>query len=86
VGIIGAANGLLSSYALMLMLIAFLQHTSPPVLPCLQEKFNVESQKRQTVHYPVSYYDLLSKKQKKRMNMKTPKYVLMNTDVFFEKD
>jgi DNA polymerase sigma len=38
VDIIGAAYGYLSSYALTLMLIAFLQSRSPPVLPCLQEK------------------------------------------------
>ena len=35
VGIIGASQGLFSSYGLNLMLIAFLQHTKPPVLPCL---------------------------------------------------
>ena len=38
VGIIGAAFGYLSSYALTLMIIAFLQNTEPPVLPCLQER------------------------------------------------
>jgi DNA polymerase sigma len=35
VGIIGAAYGYLSSYALVLMIIAFLQSRNPPVLPCL---------------------------------------------------
>jgi DNA polymerase sigma len=38
VGIIGAPFGFLSSYAFTLMIIAFLQNTQPPVLPCLQEK------------------------------------------------
>jgi DNA polymerase sigma len=38
VDIIGAAYGYLSSYALTLMIISFLQSRSPPVLPCLQEK------------------------------------------------
>jgi len=37
VNIIGGANGLLSSYALTLMLIAFLQSRKPQILPCLQE-------------------------------------------------
>jgi DNA polymerase sigma len=32
----GASRGFLSSYALILMIIAFLQQTQPPVLPCLQ--------------------------------------------------
>jgi DNA polymerase sigma len=35
VGIIGAPNGYLSSYALIMMIIAFLQSKQPPVLPCL---------------------------------------------------
>ena len=38
VGIVGAAYGFLSSYALTCMIIAFLQHTEPPILPCLQER------------------------------------------------
>ena len=35
VDIIGAAYGYLSSYALMLMVISFLQSRKPAVLPCL---------------------------------------------------
>lgn len=42
VGIIGASFGYLSSYALTLMIIAFLQNTQPPVLPCLQEKILID--------------------------------------------
>lgn len=38
VKIIGAPNGYLSSYALTLMVIAFLQNRQPPVLPCLQAR------------------------------------------------
>ena len=38
VNIIGAPNGYLSSYALVMMVIAFLQSRSPPVLPNLQER------------------------------------------------
>ncbi|CAG0897670.1 unnamed protein product [Cyprideis torosa] len=34
-----ASKGSLSSYAYMLMLIHFLQHRQPPVLPCLQELY-----------------------------------------------
>ena len=32
-----ASTGSLSSYAYLLMMIYYLQHTSPPVLPCLQD-------------------------------------------------
>lgn len=35
VRIIGASNGYLSSYALTLMIISFMQSRTPPVLPCL---------------------------------------------------
>ena len=33
----GAFQGFLSSYALVLMVIHFLQQTTPPVVPCLQQ-------------------------------------------------
>ena len=60
VGIIGAAYGYLSSYALTLMIIAFLQNRDPPVLPCLQERL-LRDQRQQTVYYPVSIEELDSK-------------------------
>ena len=53
VEIIGASNALLSSYALTLMVIAFLQSTSPPVLPCLQEKKLLDRQHKRITMYPV---------------------------------
>ncbi|KAF9144758.1 hypothetical protein BG015_012109 [Linnemannia schmuckeri] len=38
-GILSGSTGFLSSYALTMMLIVFLQHvTSPPILPCLQQR------------------------------------------------
>mmetsp|Transcript_28370 Transcript_28370/g.27318 ORF Transcript_28370/g.27318 Transcript_28370/m.27318 type:complete len:200 (-) Transcript_28370:35-634(-) len=88
VGIIGAANGFLSSYALILMIIAFLQSTKPPVLPCLQMKYNHATQRKQTVQYPVPI-DLLQGKKKgkgKSKGNQQTQYFLVNTDVFFEKD
>uniref|UniRef100_A0A0M3HZ34 RNA uridylyltransferase n=1 Tax=Ascaris lumbricoides TaxID=6252 RepID=A0A0M3HZ34_ASCLU len=42
-GIRGASCGKLSSYALIVMLIHFLQRTTPPVLPFLQQGWKVEN-------------------------------------------
>jgi DNA polymerase sigma len=64
VDIIGAAYGYLSSYALTLMLISFLQSRSPPVLPCLQEKKLRDRQHKRTSYYPVSF-DLLESKRRR---------------------
>ena len=64
VKIIGASNGYLSSYALTLMIIAFLQNRSPPVLPCLQER-KLRTQQPKTVYYPVPIEELESKKRRR---------------------
>ena len=87
VGIIGASLGLLSSYALTLMLIAFLQSTEPPVLPCLQEK-KLRSHKKQAAFYPI-LLDTLDKKKRyirQNENLDRNQYCLYDTDVFFETD
>jgi DNA polymerase sigma len=84
VGIIGASDGFLSSYALTLMIIAFLQNRETPVLPCLQQRL-LRNQKKQLVYYPVSVEE--GGNSKKSRYQKTPKAVeLYNTDAFFEKD
>lgn len=62
VDIIGAAYGYLSSYALTLMIISFLQ--SRNVLPCLQEKKVRDRQHKRTVYYPVPI-DLLESKRRR---------------------
>ena len=86
VGIIGASNGFLSSYALTLMIIAFLQNTQPPVLPCLQEK--LLEQKSKTINYPVSIE--LDNKRRKTQNyykdLNKNIYQMHETDIFFEND
>lgn len=64
VDIIGAAYGFLSSYALTLMLIAFLQSREPPVLPCLQEKKVRSMQHKRLVNYPLPI-DLLESKRRR---------------------
>jgi DNA polymerase sigma len=67
VDIIGAAYGYLSSYALTLMIISFMQSRSPPVLPCLQEKKLRERQNKRTISYPVPI-DLLESKRRRGGN------------------
>ena len=91
VDIIGAAYGYLSSYALTLMVISFLQSRSPPVLPCLQEKKLRDRQHKRLVYYPLPY-DLLESKRRRTGNSSKPKdpskqvYCLTETDTFFESD
>jgi DNA polymerase sigma len=72
VDIIGAAYGYLSSYALTLMVIAFLQSRSPPVLPCLQEKKVRDRQHKKTVYYPLPI-DLLESKRRRTQNSQKTK-------------
>jgi len=90
VGIIGAPNGYLSSYALIMMLIAFLQSKS--VLPCLQER-KLRSQTPRTVYYPVPIEELESKKRRRAYysgatgfggNPESKVYCMIETDAFFE--
>ena len=53
VNIIGGDKGFLSSYALNLMLIAYLQNLNPPVLPNLQTfKLGEGDNNQQIIHYP----------------------------------
>ena len=88
VGIIGAPFGFLSSYAFTLMIIAFLQNTQPPVLPCLQEKL-LREQKCQTVYYPVSIEELDSKRRRtynQNQDLTKKVYCMYETDAFFESD
>lgn len=92
VGIIGAAFGFLSSYALTLMLIAFLQSTSPPVLPCLQEKKLRDRQHKRNVFYPLPIDQLESKRRRgalgngKNRDPSKQMYCVTETDTFFESD
>lgn len=91
VDIIGAAYGYLSSYALTLMVIAFLQSTSPPVLPCLQEKKIRDQQQKRTVYYPVPIDLLESKRRKAQGSMKAKDpvkqvYCMTETDIFYESE
>ena len=91
VEIIGASNALLSSYALTLMVIAFLQSTSPPVLPCLQEKKLLDRQHKRITMYPVPIGNLRTRGFRKQNQQNTDStdqkpYCLTETDTFFEQD
>jgi DNA polymerase sigma len=88
VGIIGASNGYLSSYAFNLMVVAFLQQVKPPVLPVLQEK-KLRTQKQQTCYYAVPGADIEKNRKGFKFRYHDPNkdtMYLSETDVFFERD
>ena len=94
VKIIGAPSGYLSSYALTLMVIAFLQSRQPPILPCLQAR-KVRSQQPRTVYYPVPIQELESKKRRRggytgganrESSSEAKLFCMIMTDAFFESD
>ena len=51
--LIGADRGYLSSYAINLLLIAYLQNLDPPILPNLQQKSNSKYKNTNQIEYPV---------------------------------
>jgi len=91
VRIIGASNGYLSSYALTLMIISFMQSRTPPVLPSLQER-KLRSQQPRTVYYPVPIEELESKKRRRQHHggtnrdgsLESKVFCMIETDAFFE--
>ncbi len=84
--IIGAANKYLSSYALTLMIIAFLQKKN--VLPNLQQKLDKKTDVRniQSPHYTLKPIINYNKKKGKNQKDKHVIFELNIVDIFFQKD